>query len=123
MKYAGEIIHFIGGVTPFLGELDRGGHPNGSNWYRIHNPCLVRIVPSPNDPNKGMVDITTMEGDESAYRKYVDIRIPEDSILEIRVLDKQGNLYKMYDAAQKRIKKGVIHRVGNSDIASIVGSN
>lgn len=123
MKYAGEIIHFIGGMTPFLGELDQGDHPNGPNWYRIKNPCLIKLVPSETGPKTAKIDVTTLEGDNNYYRKYVDIRIPPDSILEIRTLDKKGEFYKMYDAAQKRIKKGLIHRVGNQGSANIVGVN
>ncbi len=122
MKYKNEIIHFIGGLTPFLGELKQGDHPNGPSWYRIVNPCLVRVVQQTKE-SAPEVEVLTLEGSENNYRKFVDIRIPEDSIMEIRPLDKGGKLYKMYDAAQKRIKKGVIHRVGNQDIANLFGGN
>uniref|UniRef100_A0A6M3III3 Uncharacterized protein n=1 Tax=viral metagenome TaxID=1070528 RepID=A0A6M3III3_9ZZZZ len=100
--YKAEIIHFIGGLTEFVGELDQSEHPNGLNWYRIRNPCIIFTR-----ENKEMKRIDTvvalLSGPQKVYRKFVDIRIPEDSILEIRVLDKNGALYEHYSKEVNRI--------------------
>jgi len=100
--YKGEVVHFIGGLTEFLGELDQTEHPNGVNWYRIKNPCIV-FTRNNEQMKRVETVVALLSGPQKAYRRFVDIRIPPDSILEIRVLDKNGALYKHYYDEVNRI--------------------
>jgi len=91
--YQNEIIHFTGGINEYIGELDQTKHPLGDGWYRIKNPCC----PYTNqDGDKVSFSITRIWGVDKLYRKFVDIYCPPDSLMEIRVLDKNGGLYKAY---------------------------
>lgn len=105
--YNSEIIHFIGGVHDYIGELDQSEHPMGKNWYRIKKPCITF---SQRNEEKQRVDnvVASMVGPHKTYRKFVDIRVPEDSIMEIRVLDKNGDLYKFYQKESNRVSPSLI---------------
>ncbi|MCK4716978.1 MAG: hypothetical protein KAT54_09250, partial [Candidatus Marinimicrobia bacterium] len=89
--YNDEIIQFFGGINQYIGELDQSKHPLGAGWYRIKNPCC------PYTEQKGdgvTVSLSRIWGIDKLYRKFVDIYCPQDSLIEIRVLDKHGGLYK-----------------------------
>jgi len=93
--YKGEIIHFIGGITEYIGELDQTEHPKGTGWYRIKNPCYFVQQKSP-DGKSITLGVSRIWGVDKLYRKYVDLYCPPDSLIEIRTLDKNGGLYKSY---------------------------
>lgn len=105
--YEGEIIQFSGGIREYMGELDQTEHPLGKTWYRLKNPC---VLVQRNNPQKNSVEnvIAAIWGHNKAYRKFIDIRVPEESILEIRVLDKNGEFYKVYKQEVERIQQGRI---------------
>ena len=92
--YRDEIIHFQGGLHEYIGVLDQTEHPNGSGWWRIKNPCSY-IVQQVNE-NTVKFRLVRIWGMDKLYRKFVDIYCPSDSLMEIRVLDKDGGLYKAY---------------------------
>jgi hypothetical protein len=108
--YKGEIIHFISGNTEFLGEIDQGVHPNGENWLRIKNPCLIAY-----NPEKQGVMIAKMGGIDDVYRPFVDIRIPSNAVMQIRVLDKASELYKTYHRQIEQMKPKNIVLPGAQD--------
>ena len=110
--YKDDIIHFSGGLKGYIGRLDTSEHPNGPSWYRLHDPCL-QIVKD----NK--VAIARMWGDRKSYRRYIDIKIPEDSIMEILTLDKNGELYKTYQKELKRMPPSRIHIPGPDELPGL----
>ncbi len=97
MPYNDEIIQISGGMNDFIGKLDQTLHPMGENWYRIKDPCITFM--QKNEEKKVLQTvIARMSGPPGAiaFRKFVDIRIPECDPVEIRVVDKKGPLYKYY---------------------------
>jgi hypothetical protein len=50
------------------------------------------------DPQTKRVNtvISSFAGVKKIYKKYVDVRIPADMPMEIRTVDKNGQLYKVY---------------------------
>jgi len=93
----------MGGINQFIGRLDPSEHPNGPNWYRINDPCLT--FQKENAELKRIDNVVAeMSGPGKAYRKFVDVYIPQDCHVEIRVLDKSGKLFEVYDSEIKRIK-------------------
>ena len=114
--YNGEVIHFIGGVHDYLGELDQSEHPMGSDWYRIKNPCITFQQQDPQTQKLNNV-VASMAGPNKAYQKFVDIRVPPDSIMEIRVLDKKGDLYKVYKQESERVAPSLIHMPSSGVVA------
>lgn len=117
--YKDEIIHFFGGVQNYLGQLDQSEHPNGPGWYRIKNPCNLYIS---QDKDVVRTQITRIWGVDKFYRKFVDIYCPLDSIMEIRVLDKEGGLYKSYMKELDRPDLNLIKSPTDEDIGN-VGKN
>ena len=94
--YENEIIHFIGGTTDYIGELDQGDHPNGIGWWRIKNPCLSIQAPSMEGANLD-IQIGRLGGPDGVYQAYVDLHIPPGiAFSEIRVLTKGGILHDLY---------------------------
>jgi hypothetical protein len=101
MPYKDQIIHITGGVNDYIGELDPAKHKLGPNWYRINDPCLVFA------DEKGM-RLAAIQGTGNFYKRFVDIRIPEDSIIEIRTLDAGGDLMEAYEKERVREKSKLI---------------
>jgi hypothetical protein len=101
-EYKGEVIHFIGGIHEFIGEVEVGPPMDHGRWYRIKNPCQSFV--KQNEVQK-RVDtiITSLAGPRKIYRKFVDLYVSHDMPLEIRVLDKNGELYKVYQQEVNRI--------------------
>lgn len=115
MPYNGEIIHFMGGIHDYIGELSQTKpHPMGPHWYRINKPCITFLQQGP----QKLVDVVaSMHGPFNKYRKFVDIYIPPDSTMEIRVLDKKGKLFKFYQEELSRKGPDLI-KVADSSIVS-----
>jgi len=97
--YNGETIQFIGGLNEYIGVLDQTEHPNGQGWYRLKQACHIGF-----DQQKKATVITRLGGPKRVYRDYVDIYIPRDSLMEIRTLDKDGELYKVWNDEMRRPK-------------------
>jgi len=114
--YQNEIIHFTGGINEYIGELDQTKHPLGDGWYRIKNPCCPYIN---RDGDKVSFSITRIWGVDKLYRKFVDIYCPPDSLMEIRVLDKNGGLYKAYMKELNRPDLNLIKPPTDSELGII----
>ena len=112
--YKDEIIVFSGGINEWVGELDQAPHKNGKNWYRIKRPC--RLI-SERMPDKGIRQkLLALQGHGNFYKRYVDIRIPEESIVEILTLDKSGEIYKAYEKESTREPSKIILHPAMSDL-------
>ena len=97
--YNDEIIQIIGGLNDYVGKLDQTPHPMGPGWYRIQDPCLVFL--REDVKNKRMTTVVSnFSGPvgQNNYRKFVDVYIPPDCQMEIRVIDKKGKLHEFYQA-------------------------
>jgi len=113
--YKDEIILFSGGINDWVGELDQAPHKNGKNWYRIKRPCRLLSIPKPNgDIEQRLIAV---QGSGNFYKRYVDIRVPEDSIIEILTLDKSGTVYKGYVRESVREKSKIIVQPGIGDLS------
>jgi hypothetical protein len=100
--YKEQVIHFKGGINEWMGELDQAPHKMGKNWYRINNPVMIRYL------GDGRLGLTAIQGPDNMYKKFIDIRVPEDSILEILTVDREGGLYKAYIKESAREKSNII---------------
>lgn len=100
--YNGEVVHFIGGAQQYIGKIDQGEHPNGPGWWRIKDPC-VTFQEKDQQTQKINNVVFSMAGPNKIYRKFVDVFIPSESIIEIKVLDKNGQLYKVYKEEANRV--------------------
>jgi hypothetical protein len=111
MPYKDQVICFSGGLTEYIGVLDQAPHKMGENWYRILEPCQMvnRQV-----GNQSQIGLVAIQGAGDHYKRYVDIRVPRDSIIEIRTLDPQGDLYQAYTKEKDRKKSKIIHAPGLS---------
>jgi len=94
--YNDEIIHLIGGIHDFIGKFDQTPHPMGEGWYRIKTPCLTFL--KEDAVNKRMTTVVSrLTGpDGKNYRNFVDVYIPDSAHMEIRVLNKSGQLHEVY---------------------------
>jgi len=94
--YAGKVVHVIGGISEYIGEL--ADHPMNEGefcgWIRIKNPCLVQL----HTDEAGSIKIRLMRigGVQGNYRDRVDMHFPKDTFLEIRELMKSGTLCQAY---------------------------
>jgi hypothetical protein len=106
--YKGEVIHIIGGLNDYIGELDQSEHPNGPGWYRINKPVLSFL--QQDDKGRPVNALFAYKGapGEQTYRDYVDIFIPPDDPKEIRTLVKDGPSHKIYMKIVNA-KKSIIH--------------
>ena len=111
--YQGEIIHFAGGMNEYIGELDQSKHPLGKGWCRIKNPCTVNLVQDGKTVNR---IISRIWGVEKLYRKFIDIYCPPDSLMEIRVVDKDGKIYKVYKQELDRPDLNLIKAPTDADL-------
>ena len=105
--YNDEVVQVMGGMNDYVGVLDQREHPLGKEWMRIKEPCLIFQRENPQTKQLGNV-IVYMPGMRKTYRKYVDIRIPADMPMEIRTVDKNGDLYKVYQAEISRKPSRII---------------
>ena len=95
--YNDEVIQIIGGINDYIGKLDQTPHPMGPDWYRLKDPCLIFVRDDPEKKTMNTI-VSKLQGPpgQNNYRKYVDIRIPDTSHMEIRTVDKKGKLYEVY---------------------------
>jgi len=117
--YKNKIIKFCGGVRDYVGELQHGPHPNGAYWYRILKPCVSFTQQNP-VTKKVQLTLASLRGINNTYEQFIDIYVPPDSIIEVLVADKTGDLYEVYQAEIKK-KKGLIELPGNSKVVGIGG--
>jgi hypothetical protein len=113
--YNGEVIHFSGGINDYIGELDQSEHPMGPNWYRIKNACVTFQHQHPE--TQRIEQVISYVSNNKSFRKFVDVRVPDDSIVEVKVVDKDGHLYKVYKAEIARMPSTIIH-MPNSGITT-----
>jgi len=112
MKYKGEVVHIIGGIQEYIGEIEEGDHKNGIGWHRINNACLTFKRVYDNDKKIHTV-VSALRG----YRKFVDQYIPPDLPIEVLTLDKNDELYKVYKKEINQVKTSHII-LPNSDVVS-----
>lgn len=117
-KYPGKIINIIGGVHEYVGELDTLPHPFGPNWYRIREACQVTV--GQNEQGQPVRLVSCIDGYKNDYRRYVDIRIPEDSIIEVREVNPDGALYKVYKNQLNQVKLDKIVAPDASDLQNVI---
>jgi len=105
-NYKEQIVHVIGGMNEYVGELDTAPHKNGSNWIRIKNPCKVNYMHD--KAGSQAIRLMSMYNSGTLYKQYVDIRLPDDPALEILTLLKDGDLMKNYLSQVTREKSAII---------------
>ena len=98
--YKGEVIHFIGGLTEYIGQLEMSEHLNGKGWYRLNDPC---VLVHEKKGEEVRTRISRLGGPKRVYRRFVDIFIPDAYPMEIRVLDKNNELYNVYFEAVNQV--------------------
>ena len=95
-QYKDEVVQFLGGANEYVGQLETLSVEScGGKWYRIHEPCLIFQQDNPALKRRQNI-LAYMCGAPKNYHNYVDIFIPRDSIIEIRTLDKKGDMFKIY---------------------------
>ena len=99
--YKGEVVHIVGTLSSYLGELGQEEHPNGKNWMRINNPVAMKY-------EGDQIKLLKLGGVEDLYKPYVDIKLPADVAYEVRVLDKASMLYDGYIKESRRKKPSLI---------------
>lgn len=115
--YKDEIIHFTGGMVTYIGRLDQSEHPNGEGWYRILDPCTMTVYED--DKRHAQLSLQRIWGMSKFFRHFVDIYCPPDSLKEIRVLDKNGGLYKAYMKELGQPEMELIVSPSEADIKNI----
>jgi len=104
-------------MNEYIGKLDQSKHPLGKGWWRIKNPCSVHMIQDGQTVNRVLSRIW---GFAKLYRKFVDIYCPPDSLMEIRVLNKDGEIYKVYNAELNRMSLDRIQAPTDIDMAKIL---
>lgn len=121
MNYKNEVIHFIGGMQPYIGRLDEKAHPNGPGWYRILEPCTYQAVEDQQN-NRIRAMMTRIWGLDKLYLHYIDVYCPSDSLMEIRVLDQNGALYKQYKDTLAKPSLSKIVAPSSADVRAITSN-
>lgn len=106
-KYSGKIIHLTYGGNDYIGDIKVLSE---EGWYRIFNPCSVNVVQiqTPKGPGE-KIFISAIQQDDDRYEKFVDIFIPPEMIIEIRVLNPDGAYMEIYNRQIARKKSKLIH--------------
>lgn len=104
--YKDQIVRFTGGIHDWIGEIDQAPHKMGKNWYRILNPVMVA------EDGKGGMRFHAVQGNENLFKKYVDLRIPDDCVIEIMTVDPSGAVMKAYKQESERKKSDLILPAG-----------
>lgn len=120
-NYPGKVIYILGGMREYIGEMDTLPHPNGENWYRIKNAC--EVIHTEIKEGKRARIVSAIDGPQKDFKKHVDIRIPEDSIMEILEVNPEGNIHKIYKQELTRVKMDRIVAPDAADIHSIMGKS
>ena len=119
-QYKDEVVHFSGGLNDYVGMLEiMSVEAGGGRWCRIHEPCLLFQMKSPTTRQLQNV-LTYMCGAPKNYHPYVDIFIPRDSIIEVRVLDKKG---QMFDVYKREISRKAPNLIVVPDMGIAAGPN
>lgn len=105
-NYKEQVVHVTGGMNDWVGELDTTPHKNGSNWIRIKNPC--KAVYGHDKSGNEAIRLMAVYNAGTMYKKYVDIRLPDDPAIEILTLLKDGDLMKNYMTQVTREKSTII---------------
>jgi len=106
MAYDDQVIQFsVDKIVTWVGSLDTKPHKMGPGWFRILNPC--QVVAKDN-----RLGLSAIQGNGDFYKKYVDIRVPDDAVVEIRTLDKGGELHDAYLKEIERKKSTIIKSPG-----------
>lgn len=113
MPYNDKVILFSGGPIDYVGVLDQRPHKMGKDWYRILNPCERTVIHHQNGGQQEL--LVSIHGPMGRYKQYVDIKIPENMPIEIRVLDDDGDLVEIYkkQVAMKKSDLIVLPGAGN----------
>ena len=112
--YSGRVEMLLGGIHDYIGQIDDSPHPRGEGWYRIKNPCHLFLSTDLGKDN--LVAYMAGEPGERSYKEIVDVKIP--GRVEIRQLDKNGPLYKIYKGEVKK-KESVIIKPGGPGVVSL----
>ena len=105
MPYKDQIVRFTGGIHDWIGEIDQAPHKMGKNWYRLKNPVMVA------EDAKGL-RMLAVQGANNLFKKYVDIRVPDDCVIEILTVDPSGDVMKAYKQESERKKSDLILPAG-----------
>jgi len=89
----GDIVHLIGGITEYAGEISLISEEKMGYWVSIKNPCILMMVQK---GNQMLSTLSILGGPEYVYEHHVILYLPKDSLIEIRVLDREGGLYALY---------------------------
>ncbi|OGW44463.1 MAG: hypothetical protein A2Y66_01850 [Nitrospirae bacterium RBG_13_41_22] len=117
-NYEGKVIQFTGGLRTYIGRMDSLPHPNGENWYRIKDPCTLDVVPD--GKGKSQIMISRIWGIDHLYKHYVDVRVPDDSIMEIVELEEDGGFFKAY---KKELDKASVKNIIIPSTADVININ
>lgn len=98
--YNDEVVQFRGGISEYVGRV-KELKERGKGWYRIKEPCLVFQRDNPAMKRRENV-LAYLPGPQQNFKKFIDVYIPPDSIIEVWPLDEAGELYKVY---QKEISR------------------
>lgn len=93
--YNDDVVQFRGGISEYVGRVTELKE-RGKGWYRIKEPCLVFQRDNPAMKRRENV-LAYLPGPQKNFKKYVDVYIPPDSIIEVWPLDEAGELYKVYE--------------------------
>ena len=100
MEYEGEVVHLISNGVDFLGKVSSRFDGDITLWWRILDPCFVVSVHDAKTGASQGVKISRIGSAYDHYEHYVDIYIPPQKTIQIRVL-KKGSL--LFDAYTKEI--------------------
>lgn len=120
--YKDHIIHFIGAGCEYLGILQIQGRTRMGAHFRIKNPCFIgQIQAGTNSDGQPIIErrVAKYGMPTGDYEEYVDIYVPDDAPIEIRVLREKGALYDQYRKQRKREYVTNILLPGERDIEAV----
>lgn len=112
-KFKDRIVLFSGGIQDYIGEIVPSNL--GDGWWRIKNPCTITNVVD-NRTKQPIKVIQSFHYPQRNFKKFIDIYIPSDSIIEVRTLDKDGAMYKEYKKAIEMVASNLIQMPGGVTI-------
>lgn len=113
MPYKDQVVLFDGGIHRYVGQIDQAKHKMGEGWWRILNPCEIAQGQQNGKPVNVLV---AFHYPKRNFKRYVDLYIPRDSLIEIRTLDHDGDMYKEYCRVMERQASDLIHLAGVQDM-------
>ena len=118
-SYQDQIIQLSGGLNDYIGKLDPAPHPLGDGWFRILEPCLTFFQDNPKLKQRQNI-VAALPGPQRNFQRFVDVYIPATDPMEIKVLDKEGQIYRIY--VQEISRKGA-NRIIIPDMGIAAGPN